>query len=716
MGTASRSSLQPARKRVPRLAVDASLPPTPANVGLLDRDLSVLAFNERVLTWADRDDVPLLERLRYLVIVSSNLDEFFEVRLAPHVSAFQKNDLKSPANAHTYVEVSARAQALVEQQYQLYNQAVLPALERKGIHIVAHAQRNAHQRRWVREFFHKEVQPLLVPIGLDPAHPFPQVANKSLNFIVRLSGSNAFGRSNEVAIVRVPRSLPRFTRISPWRDSKQHQFVSISSVIRSHLGDLFPGREVTEFSQFRVTRHSDLALDEDEVANLRTALRQGLQSRHFGQAVRLEVNAGCSVFLADFLLRQFELPQQALYRVAGPVNLVRLSQLIDLVDTETMRFDRHTPVWPAGLKKGESMLDQIARGDVLLHHPYESFDPVLQLLRDAVDDPNVVAIKQTIYRAGSQPELLRLLRDAVRRGKDVTVVVELKARFDEENNISHTEFLEAAGAQVVYGVVGLKTHAKMMLITRREGRRLVRYAHVSTGNYNATTARLYTDLGFMTADAELTADVEQVFLHLASPSRIPRLKKALLAPFALHKAMLKWLEHASEAAAAGGNVRVVCKMNALTDEPLARALLRAAAAGVKIDLIVRGACILPPGVPGLSEAVRVVSIIGRFLEHARVFFFDVDGQQELWLGSADFMNRNMLRRIEFAWPIVDVVQRKRIIDECLSLALEDKADGWLLGNDGRYRSLRTPARRKRDTQHAAMSMQSQLIKAYAARA
>lgn len=691
-------------------------PLDPNTVPLLDRDLSLLAFNARVMSWAMRADVPLLERLRYLVIVSSNLDEFFEVRLAPHLSAYQKNDLKSGANVQTYLDVSARAQALVAEQYQIYNEALLPALERKGIRIVSHQERNQHQRRWVKEFFQKEVQPLLVPIGLDPAHPFPQVANKSLNFIVRLTGKDAFGRSNEVAIVRVPRSLPRFMRISPWRGSKQHQFVSISSVIRSHLSDLFPGRNVTEFSQFRVTRHSDLAVDEDEVLNLRTALRQGLQSRHYGEAVRLEVNAGCSAFLSDFLLQQFKLPEQALYRVAGPVNLVRLNQLIDLVDTDSMRFARFQPVWPKGLKKGESLLDQIATRDVLLHHPYESFDPVLELLRDAVDDPNVLAIKQTIYRTGSQPELLRLLRDAVRKGKDVTAVVELKARFDEENNINHTEFLEAAGAQVVYGIVGLKTHAKMMLITRREGRKLVRYAHVSSGNYNAGTARAYTDIGMMTADPELTADVEQVFLHLASPSRVPKLKKAAIAPFTLHKSMLKLLEQAATTAASGKPVRIMCKMNALTDEPLVRALLRAGQAGARIDLIVRGACMLPPGVAGLSENIRVVSIIGRFLEHSRVFYFDLDGQQELWVGSADFMNRNMLRRIEFAWPITEPTMRDRVIRECLCMALEDKVDGWQLDGDGRYRSLRAASGRKRKAEPVspALSMQAQLMNEYSA--
>ena len=702
-----------ASNKVAKPATEIAAPRLDPNTApLLDRDLSLLAFNERVMSWAMRADVPLLERLRYLAIVSSNLDEFFEVRVAPHLSAYKKNDTKSGANVQTYVALSERAHALVNQQYVIYNDALLPALERKGIRVVPHAARNQHQRRWVRDFFAREVQPLLVPIGLDPAHPFPQVANKTLNYIVRLAGKDAFGRENEIAILRVPRSLPRYVRIPPVRGSKQHQFVSISSVIRSHLGELFPGRQVTEFSQFRVTRHSDLAVDEEEVKNLRTALRMGLQSRHYGQSTRLEVNAGCSVFLSEFLLKQFDLTDHALHRVAGPVNLVRLNQLIDMVDSDGMRFERYTPVWPTGLKKGESVFTQLKAHDVMLHHPYESFEPVLELLREAVEDPNVLAIKQTIYRTGSQPELMRLLREAVRRGKDVTAVVELKARFDEENNIVHTEYLEAAGAQVVYGVVGLKTHAKMMLITRREGGKLRRYAHVSTGNYNAGTARAYTDVGMMTADPDLTSDVDQTFLHLASHSRVPKLKKGLLAPFSLHKAMLERIDKAERAAAAGQSATVRCKMNALTDEPLVRALLRAASAGVKVDLIVRGACMLPPGLAGLSENVRVISVIGRFLEHSRVYCFDINGVQELWLSSADFMNRNMLRRVELAWPLTDVNLRARIVDECLDRCWDDAVDAWELDAQGGYTPLRERVPRGKRKALAVASAQQQLMTQY----
>jgi len=657
--------------------------PNPRHV-FLDRDQSILAFNERVLDWACRADVPLLERLRYLAIVSSNLDEFFEVRFAPHHTARQTNEQRGPATVDTFRALTDRVHTLVQRQYAIYNDELLPALERRGIRIIPHSERNPRQRRWVREYFATEVQPLLLPVGLDPSHPFPQVANKSLNFIVRLGGRDAFGRENEIAIVKVPRALRRFVPMPGVKGSKQLHFISISSIIRSHLSDLFPGRTVVEFSQFRVTRHSDLAVDEEEVKNLRTALRLGLQQRHYGQALRLEVSAGCSDFLANFLLEQFNLPPESLYRVAGPVNLVRLNQLVDQVDVPALRFERFSAGWPVGLTPGQSFFERLKQGDVLIHQPFESFDAVLAFLREAVEDPDVLAIKQTIYRTGSRGEMTELLREAVRRGKEVTAVVELKARFDEEANINHAERLESVGAQVVYGIVGLKTHAKMLLVTRREEGRLVRYAHVSTGNYNPGTARLYTDLSYLTADESLTADVDAIFGHLASQNRLPRLQKVLMAPFHLHKGMLERIESVIAAAKAGQPAQITLKMNSLTDEPLARALVQASQAGVQIDVIVRGACILPAGVEGYTNHVRIRSVIGRFLEHSRVFHFRRGDEEELWLSSADWMNRNMLRRVELAWPVTDPHLRARIMEECLNLYLNDQRDAWLLQPDGEY--------------------------------
>lgn len=689
--------------------------PKPVDTSWLDRDVSLLAFNARVLHWAKKPDVPLLERMRYLAIVSSNLDEFFEVRAALYTSlAKPKADL-SAIDAQAQESLSRVAHALVEEQYALYNDVLIPALAKEGIRVVPHGERNLAQQRWVKSFFEREVRPLLLPVGLDPAHPFPQVANKSLNFIVRLSGQDAFGRENEIAIVKVPRSLPRFIRMPDNLSGKRTLFVSISSVIRSHLKDLFPGRTVGDFSQFRVTRHSDLSVDEEDVKNLRTALRQGLVHRNYGQAVRLEVSAGCAEYLSDLLLHQFELPASALYRVHGPVNLVRLNQLIDLVDQPKWLWPRYEASYPSQLPSNSSIFERLQEGDVLIHQPYESFDGVLAFLREAVLDPAVLAIKQTIYRTGSDSVLMELLRQAVQRGKEVTVVVELKARFDEEANINWAEKLEYIGAQVVYGIVGLKTHAKMLLVSRREGRNIRRYAHLSTGNYNPKTARLYTDLSYLTANAKLTLDMEAVFGLLANQSRIPRLNKLILAPFHLQRSMIEWIDKTAKAAAAGVPGRIILKMNSLTDEKLMEALVRAGQAGVEVDLIVRGACMLPAQRPGFTEHIRVRSIIGRFLEHSRVFYFQSGVDEILYLSSADWMNRNMLRRVELAWPVEDATLRQRIINECLTTYLADNVDAWTMGADGHYSLVQSNRHRAVDKPKAALGAQGKLMARYSAK-
>ncbi|RYF73954.1 MAG: polyphosphate kinase 1 [Comamonadaceae bacterium] len=664
--------------------VATAISPQPPALVLLDRDHAILAFNERVLDWAYRTEVPLIERLRYLCIVSSNLDEFFEVRAAPHLIAAGTGDHKGNYTVDSFERLAVAAQTLVARQYALYNDALMPALATHGIEMVSHGERNAAQRKWVAEYFEREVRPLLIPVGLDPAHPFPQVANKSLNFIVRLAGKDAFGRENPIAIVKVPRVLPRVIRMPAKVSGGKTLCVALSSVVRAHLSSMFPGREVGDFSQFRVTRHSDLAVDEEDVKNLRTALRQGLQHRLPVVAVRLEVSASCAESLAGFLLAQFNLPAQALYRVHGPVNLARLTQLIDLIDAPALLFAPYLPSYPMTLSSAQSFFDRLQRSDVLIHQPFESFDGVLAFLREAVYDPDVLAIKQTIYRTGTDSALMDLLREGVRRGKEVTVVVELKARFDEEANINWAEMLESIGAQVVYGVVGLKTHAKMLLVTRREGKRLVRYGHLSTGNYNPRTARLYTDISHLTADTLLTADMEAVFVHMASQSKVPKLNRMWLAPFDLHRNLVAQIEALGAAAAAGRPTRIVAKMNALTDEALIAALVRAGQQGVKTDLIVRGACTLPAQVPGLTDNIRVRSVIGRFLEHSRVFYFRNGEDESLYLSSADWMNRNMMRRIEIAWPVTDPGLRQRLIDECLVAYLHDGRDAWDLEADGRY--------------------------------
>jgi polyphosphate kinase len=653
---------------------------------LLNRERAILEFNRRVLAQASREDVPLLERLRYVCIVSSNLDEFFEVRFADCLEASRQ-----PGTGTTAADIEALAAAahdLIDAQYAAFNDEVMPALAAQGIRIVNHADRNDAERRWVARFFEDQVRPLLVPVGLDPSHPFPLVANKSLNFIARLAGKDAFGRRNTISIVKVPRVLPRVIQLPRKRRSSSQDFVLLTSVIRAHLGSLFPGREVEAFSQFRITRDSDLEVDAD-VKNLRQALRSGLTTRHFGQAVRLEVVSTCPAELSEFLLQQFGLAATSLYKVNGPVNLVRLNELIDLADAPALRFAPFEPAAPATLRRQQTMFERIRQGDLLLHHPFESFAPVVQFLDEAVHDPSVLAIKQTIYRAGSVSPLVDLLIEAARRGKEVMAVVELKARFEEEANINWAERLEAVGAQVVYGVVGLKTHAKLLLVTRREEGRLARYAHLSTGNYNPNTARLYTDLGHFTCDAELTADVDAVFQQLASLGRTRPLQRLLQAPFTLHKEMLAHVSRVAAAAAACRTARIVVKVNALTDEQLIEALVRAGQAGAKIDLIVRGACMLPPGIAGVTDRIRVRSIVGRFLEHSRVAYFrwgDGRDDEAVFLSSADWMGRNMFGRIEVGWPLRDPELRRRVIDECLVPYLHDLRDAWLQGSDGSYQA------------------------------
>ncbi|MBS0449632.1 MAG: polyphosphate kinase 1 [Proteobacteria bacterium] len=671
---------------------DVVSPPQVAPLALLNRERAILAFNRRVLAQARRADVPALERLRYVCIVSSNLDEFFEVRFADYLEAARRSG--TGVSLPDVQAVAADAHALIDDQYAAFNDDVMPALQQHGIVIVNHASRNEAQRRWVSQFFQQQVRPLMVPIGLDPAHPFPQVANKSLNFIARLGGKDAFGRENSIAIVKVPRALPRVLKLPDELGGGRQVFVQLTSVIRAHLAELFPGREVEVFSQFRITRDSDLEVDEDDVTNLRQALRSGLTTRHFGQAIRLEVVATCPAELYEFLLRQFNLPESALYRVNGPVNLVRLTELIDLAHEQpggaALRFAPFEPAWPAGLTREEPIIESLRRHDVLLHHPFESFEPVVQFLREAVLDPDVLAIKQTIYRTGSESPLMDLLIEAARRGKEVLVVVELKARFDEEANINWAERLEAVGVQVVYGIVGLKTHAKLMLITRREGAKLRRYLHLSTGNYNPKSARLYTDLGYMTADGDLTADADAVFRQLASLGRTRPLKRLLQAPFTLHRQMLAHIAQVRDAAAAGRPARIVVKINALTDVGMIGALVDAGRAGADIDLIVRGACMLPPGVAGVSERIRVRSIVGRFLEHSRIIYFRwgaAPDDEAMYLSSADWMGRNMFGRIEIAWSVRDAALRQRVIDECLVPYLHDRRDAWQLLADGRYERL-----------------------------
>ncbi|WP_256077459.1 polyphosphate kinase 1 [Massilia sp. YIM B04103] len=654
---------------------------------LLDREISQLMFNRRVLANAEDPAIPLLERLRYLCIVSSNLDEFFEVRVASLLAAASVDGALSehPALVATLNRVSNECHALVKRQYEVLNTEVLPELAARNVHLLRHSERNDAQRAWVKEYFEREVRPLLTPIGLDPAHPFPQVVNKSLNFIVALSGKDAFGRGTAIAIVKAPRVLPRVIRLPDELSDGTGgiAFCLLSSIIHAHISDLFAGREVIAYSQFRVTRDSDLWVDEDEVKNLRQALKGELQGRQFGRSVRLEVAKNCPPELSQFLLDQFGLDQSRLYRVDGPVNMVRLNEIIEHVKDASLRFPPFFPGLVTKVASGD-IFATLREHDILLHHPFQSFQTVIDFVRSAALDPNVVAIKQTVYRTGMNSDLMEALIAAARMGKEVTVIVELMARFDEEANINWADKLEQVGAQVVYGVVGLKTHAKMALVIRREEGALRYYAHLGTGNYHPTTTKFYTDFGLLTCDPHLGKDVNEVFMHLTSLTKPQKLSHLWLAPFALQSEIIKAIRNEAKIARAGRPGRIIVKVNALVDESVIRALYAASHDGVKIDLIVRGACTLKPGVPGLSENIRVRSIIGRFLEHSRIYYFRNDLAHDVYLASADWMSRNLFRRIEVAFPVLDKALKRRVISEGLNPYLKDNTNAWELEPDGHY--------------------------------
>ncbi len=665
----------------------------------LNRELGLLEFNRRVLAQAADESVPLLERLRFLTIVSSNLDEFFEIRVAglkeQIKQAVKTTGPDGGSPAEVFALVAAQARILVAEQYRLLNDVLLPALAREGIVFPKREAWSEAQRAWVRDFFFRELLPVLTPIGLDPAHPFPRVLNKSLNFAIELEGRDAFGRKSRAAIVQAPRALPRVIRMPAEVAGAPYGFVFLSSILHAHLDELFTGMEVKGCHQFRVTRNSDLFVDEEEIKNLRIAVQGELLHRHFGDAVRLELADSCSPATSDFLLQQFGLGEVDLYRVAGPVNLYRLREVPDQVDRADLKYAPFQPGLPDALARSRDIYTVLQAGDVLLHHPYQSFGPVIEFIRTAVTDPRVIAIKQTVYRTGTDSELMDILIDAARRGKEVTVVVELMARFDEEANINWAARLEEVGAHVIYGVVGHKTHAKMALVVRREdtpqGPALRRYAHLATGNYHPRTARQYTDFGLLSANEEICADVNEVFKQLTGLGRASRLKHLWVSPFTLHRRVVTAVRNEVRLAKEGKPARVIAKMNALLEPELIEELYAASQAGVQIDLVVRGVCALRPGIEGLSDNIRVRSTVGRFLEHTRVFYFRNDGADDVHLASADWMDRNFFRRIELAFPVLDAALKARVIREGLQAYLDDAAQTWIMNADGGYE--RTAQRR-----------------------
>src|SRR5690554_3936382 len=666
--------------------------PSPTDPTLLNRELSLLKFNERVLAMAQNPSTPLLEQLRYLCIVSSNLDEFFEIR----ISSLKEQQRQTPAlvgpdgytPGEAFERVQAAAHLLVEQQNVVLTDHVLPRLEAEGIALLEPANWSDALRDWAYAGFQSDVMPMLTPIGLDPAHPFPRVYNKSLNFIVALSGQDAFGRSASIAIVQAPRALPRVIKIPPEISGIPHGYLLLTALISAFVGDLFPGLDVKGVYQWRVTRNSDLFVDEEEITNLRHALQGELSQRNFGAAVRLEIDEEMPADLEVFLLQEFLLQPQDTYRVSGPVNLSRLMQLCNVVGRPELLFPDHRPEIPppfdAVSDSPDALFGAIAQQDRLLHHPYQSFQPVLNFLTAAAMDPSVVAIKQTIYRTGEDSELMRLLLAAAKAGKEVTVIVELMARFDEQTNINWAARLEEVGAHVSYGVLGHKTHAKMALVLRREKGHIRRYGHLGTGNYHPRTARQYTDFGLLTADPEICDDMERIFSLLTGLGARRPLKRLLQSPFTLHETMLALIRNEAINARAGQRARIMAKMNSLLEPAIIEALYNASQAGVQIDLIVRGACALRAGVPGQSDNIRVRSIIGRFLEHSRVFYFYNDGDEKVYLSSADWMDRNFFRRVEIAFPVLDPRLKKRVIAEAFSYALRDNQLAWRALPDGSY--------------------------------
>ncbi len=655
----------------------------------LNRELSLLEFNWRVLEQAKDEGTPLLERLNFLGISCSNLDEFFEVRVAGLIQLAELGSTRSEPDGlsphETLSTLSLRAHELVAEQYRVLNDILLPALAEQDIRFIRRREWNESQQVWLKNYFEEELLPILSPMGLDPAHPFPRILNKSLNFIISLAGKDAFGRDLELAILQAPRALPRIIQLPQGEtESGPHDFVFLSSIIHAFADQLFQGIKVRGCYQFRVTRNSDMYLDEEEIDDLLRAVEGELTSRNFGDEVRLEVTENCPKNLVEFLLSQFGLSEDRLYTVDGPVNLSRTREIYDIIDRPDLKY----PLFVAGLPRPfagykDDIFEAIRKQDILLHHPYESFGPVIELIRQAVDDPQVVSIKQTLYRTGADSPIVEALIRAARAGKEVTVVVELLARFDEKANISLANRLQEAGVQVVYGIVGYKTHAKMLLILRREGRLLRYYTHLGTGNYHSKTARLYTDYGLFSSDKELGEDVRKVFVQLTSLGKMSRLNKLLQSPFTLHSALIKKIERESEQARKGHPARIIIKLNALNEPQLIRALYSASMAGVKIFLIVRGVCSLRPGIPGVSENIEVRSIIGRFLEHSRVYWFENGGEPEVFCASADFMKRNMFRRVETCFPVESKKLAERIRAD-LELYLKDNCQAWLLQADGTY--------------------------------
>ncbi len=653
----------------------------------INRHLSLMQFNLRVLEQALNEEYPLLERLLFLLIFSSNMDEFFEIRLAglQRQISFARESVQLDGTHPQDVlkQLSELCHEGFDKQYRILNDILMPSLEQEKIRFLQRDDWSPQISKWVEGYFREQLMPVISPIGLDPAHPFPRLANKSLNFIVSLDGTDAFGRDLDRAIVPAPRSLPRLIRVPDELCDDGDNFVFLSSMIHAHIGDLFPGMQPTGCYQFRLTRDADLDLNAAEVEDIARALRGELHSRRFGSAVRLEVTDDCPEELVLFLLDQVNLSANQLYRVDGPVNLGRMTEVLNELDRPDLRYPPITPGLPKILQKKDfSIFEALRHEDLLLIHPFQSFTPIIDMLRQAARDPYVLAIKQTLYRTGASSEIVDALVDAARNGKEVTVVIELRARFDEAENLQLASRLQEAGAVITYGVVSYKTHAKTLLIVRREDNRLQRYVHLGTGNYHAGNARMYTDYSLLTCDPELGSDIHKIFQQLTGMGKAEGLQRLLSAPFSLRKKIIRMIRAEAHAAGNGNPGHIILKLNSLTEEQVIQELYKASQAGVKVDLIVRGMCCLRPGIPGVSENIRVRSIVGRFLEHSRIYYFK-NANPQLFCGSADMMERNLKQRVEIAFPVENKKLRSRLFEE-LNIYLQDNSHSWELQPDGTY--------------------------------
>ena len=655
----------------------------------INREFSSIAFNQRVLMLASDERIPLLERMRFLCICSSNLDEFFEIRVAglkeKIALSLGKSTIDGLRPEEVFTQISKKAHVLVEQLYSIFNKQLLPALRKEHIYFLETKEWTEDIHLWATHYFKSEILPVISPIALDLAHPLPRLINKSLNFIISLSGKDAFDRNINYAVVHAPRSIPRMIHLPSELCGDAHYFVYLSSIIKTHVNHLFPGMEISGCYSFRLTRNSDLSVDEEVTEDLAKAVQREIFSRHYGHVVKLEIERNCPQDIVTFLLQKYHLHHEDTYYCDGPVNIQRYLGVINSINRPDLNYPSFTPQYPHFPKSERNLFHVLDEQDILLHHPYQRFEVVIDFLRQAAADPQVVAINQTLYRTHSASAMVDALVDAAHSGKEVTAIVELRARFDEESNLKLANRLHDAGVLVLYGVVGYKTHAKMTLVVRRTKGKLKRYVHVSTGNYHETTARFYTDLGLLTCEPTIASDVQIIFQQLTGLGKVVKLKALSHAPFTLQKTLLQFIEQCITAAHNKTDTEIFIKVNGLTEKVIIQALYRASQAGVKINLLVRGVCCLKPGLAGVSENIRVVSIIGRFLEHHRVYYFRIEEEEHYFCSSADLMERNLYQRIEIMFPILDPICQKRIKNEIIKNYLKDNANAWEMKSDGHYK-------------------------------